>query len=337
MQSTLPRNNQPKRRGGLGSYILVVVSVAISIALWLNHQYVLDTINYWRYQPSADVAYIATKDQLTDAGKFVFYAVGPSIDGSATFNQECERKESGTAILGCYVNNHIYIYDVTDAKLDGIKEVTAAHELLHAVYERMSPSERDTVNRLVEAEYAKLQKDPEFADRMAFYARTEPGERDNELHSIIGTEVSSISPELEAHYKKYFDNRSAVVALHDTYNSEFTGLSDQAKTLSSQLDDLNAQIKTATAQYNADVRSLNNDITSFNSRAKQGEFSSQSDFNSERQALVSRSNSIDASRDEINSLVSRYNTLRNQYNSIVTQTNDLYKSIDSTLAPAPKV
>ncbi len=82
-------------------------------------------------------------------------------------------RQISRAILGCYVTQRIYIYDVKDAKLDGIREVTAAHEMLHAAYERMSSSEQTKVNALLEVEYEKLRNDKDLAERMAFYARTE--------------------------------------------------------------------------------------------------------------------------------------------------------------------
>jgi len=315
---------------------LLFITVGLSALLWANRQYVLDTVSYLQYEPSAAVAQIATRDTMTEQGKFLFYANAPSVNDSSTFNDECQRKESGTAILGCYVNDRIYIYDVTDSRLDGIQEVTAAHELLHAVYQRMSPNEQASVNKLVEAEYKKLQNDPTYADRMAFYARTEPGERDNELHSIIGTEVASLSPELEAHYSKYFADRGRIVSMYSRYNSTFTKLSDQAKSLAAQLDTLDGQIKIAVDRYNADIKELNADIMDFNRRAHKGGFTSQAEFDSERQALVARSDSVGNERDTINTLIDRYNKIRDQYNSIVTQSNNLYQSIDS-LAPAPKV
>jgi hypothetical protein len=337
LESTLPPNNQHRRRSSLGSLIVLIILVVLSVLLWLNHQYIVDSINFWRYQPTSDVATIASKADLSDSGKFMFYASEPSVDEKAAFNQECERKESGTAILGCYVNQRIYLYNVTDTRLDGIEEVTAAHEMLHAVYERMSQSEKNSVDTLVEAEYQKLKTNPDYAERMAFYDRTEPGERDNELHSIIGTEVASISPALEAHYAKYFQNRSVVVGLYSSYNSAFTSLANQAKTISAKLDSINAQIKSTSDQYNADVKTLNNDITDFNGRAAGGSFSSQSEFNSERADLLTRANTVSDERDSINTLIDQYNSLRDQYNNIVTQSNALYDSIDSSLAPAPKV
>ena len=336
MQSTLPQSNQHKNKG-IGSLILLGITIALSAGLWFNRQLVADASSYFNYKPTAAVELIAARNNFTDIGKFYFYADNPGVNASATFSSACDNKESGTAILGCYVGNRIYIFDVTDKRLDGVEEVTAAHELLHAIYQRMSDDDKARVDKLVEAEYEKLKDDPVFAERMAYYARTEPGERDNELHSIIGTEVASISTELEAHYKQYFNDRSVIVAYHDAYNGEFVKLANQAKSLSSQMDKLNKQIATMSKQYNTDVKKLNLDITDFNQRATNGGFSSQSQFNTERQALEDRAAAIATEHSGINNRVDKFNKLRGQYNDIVTQSNDLYKSIDSSIPPAPKV
>lgn len=311
--------------------------LAVSIYLTLNRQQVLDAFHFWTYHPTAEVTAVAQRTAFTDSGLFTFYAVRPEIETGQQFNTNCGHKEQGTAILGCYVNDHIYLYNVTDSRLNGIKEVTAAHEMLHAVYQRMSEDERTQVNALVESEYKKLSNDPAYTERMAFYARTEPGERDNELHSIIGTEVANISPELEQHYAKYFNNRQQVVQLFNSYNSVFLALDKQAKTLSAQLDALSKKIDSDSVQYNADVKNLNQDISDFNQRAATGQFSSESDFSAQRQALQRRVDGVNSMRTLINNEIDRYETLRKQYNETVTESNNLYQSIDSTLAPAPQV
>lgn len=280
---------------------------------------------------------VGNRASLNDTGTFIFYATHPEIDDSQTFNGKCGRKEQGTAVIGCYVDNRIYVYDVTDKRLDGIKEVTAAHEMLHAAYERMGDSERTKVNQLIEVEYAKLKDDPSLAERMAFYARTEPGERDNELHSIIGTEVASISPELEAHYAKYFKMRSDVVALHAAYNQNFIDLENQKKTLGNQLDTLKQKIDLDKISYAAEVDALNSDIRAFEQKAKSGGFTTQTALNSQRNALQARIDAVNEERDAINSEIDQFKTLVDQYNQTITQSQDLYKSIDSTLTPAPQV
>lgn len=315
------------------------VAVLGFAAVWLvsHQQYVIDQIAAWQYQPTSQVADLATRDTLTPNARFTFYASQPVVEDAATFNKDCVNTEQGSAILGCYVGDRIYVYNVTDPQLDGIQEATAAHEMLHAEYQRLSATERKKVDALVEAEYAKLKGTADFADRMALYARTEPGERDNELHSIIGTEVSNISPELEAYYSKYFTNRQAVVKMHDAYNSQFVALSAKKTDLANQLTTLNAKIDSETQQYNATASSLNGDIQDFNAKAAAGSFKSQAEFDSARAALVSRINNLDTQRGAVNADIAEYQTLYSEYQAVVGQSDSLTRSIDSKLAPAPSL
>jgi hypothetical protein len=324
-------------RGSLVSLVVVCVSAALALFLIMNRQAVIDQLAVWQYTPTADVTAFADRTAMTDRGEFLFYASQPSIEGTQVFNDKCGRIEQSSAVLGCYDGRNIFVYDVKNAKLDGIREVTAAHEMLHAAYQRLGATERTKVNALVEAEYAKLSGNQEFAERMAFYARTEPGERDNELHSIIGTEVATISPELEQHYKQYFTDRSKVVALHTQYATVFYELQSRSQELSSELEKLADTIEAASNSYNQATMQLNNDIESFNTRANNGSFSSQAQFNSERAALVARVAALEAQRTSINADRDRYNNLREELLAIASESEALNRSIDSTLAPAPSL
>ena len=301
----------------------------------LNRQRILDQITVWQYQPTAEVSGLVDRAGMNSEGKFYYLASQPKLDSSSDFNSECDRVENVTSILGCYSNSRIYIYNVTDLQLDGIREVTATHETLHAIYDRMSDDEKKQVDVLIEAEYKKLSTDNDFADLMSYYAKAEPGQRDNELHSIIGTEVQTISLELEAYYDKYFTNRQEVVALNAKYGSVFKSLKDQANVLAAKLDTLSAYITTKSAEYNADVQAINNDIAAFNVRATKGDFTSQAQFNSQRAVLTKRLADAQALRTSIDESIAQYTEMLGEYNSLATQSQKLYSVIDSTLAPAP--
>lgn len=319
----------------LASTLILGVSIAAASFLILNRQWVLDQVALWRYDPPAEIVALADRTTMTESGRQTFYASQPVLQAASEFSATCGNNEEGTAVLGCYTNRLIYIFNVTDAQLDGIKDVTAAHEMLHAVYERLSESERARIDTLLEAEYQKLAADEEFTDRMAYYAKVEPGERNNELHSIIGTEVASIDPQLETYYKDYFNDRGAVVRLHSTYSSVFDRLKAQSSELAARLDLLATSIEQATEAYNVASRQLNNDINAFNRRANSGGFESQTEFNSERSGLAERSEDLASDRQSINNMISEYNQLRDQLATIATQTEALNRSIDSSLAPAP--
>jgi len=317
--------------------VICLLLIAASAWVVLNRQFVIDQIAVWQFHSTPQLDALVDRAGMNNHGKFFFLASRPVLDGTQNFNNECARIESTTSILGCYSNNQIFIYDVTDKALDGVREVTATHETLHAIYNRLSTDEKDKIDVLLEAEYKKLQGNKDYADRMAFYARTEPGERDNELHSVVGTEIAKISPELETYYSKYFTNRQDVVALNKKYMSKFIDLKTKANALAAQINDLTSSITTRTNQYNSDAKKLDSDIRAFNLRAKNGDFTSQAQFDAERSVLATRSSELNDVRSSINSDISTYDKLLAEYNSLASESKKLYNSIDSTLAPAPSV
>ena len=332
--------NRSKSRGNARSIISIIVSVVLvvtALLLWLNKQYILDWVAFQEYTPTTEVATIAKRTTMTQEGTFYFYASQPAIEPATKFNASCERKESSSAILGCYANNRIFIYDITNDKLAGIKEVTSAHEMLHAVYQRMSDADRTRVNALLEAEYEKMQSNDDLAKRMEFYAKHEAGEKYNELHSIVATEFGTISAELEQHYAKYFANRAEVVRLYDQYASVFKELQQKSESLLVQLKTLGPKIETESQAYNNAVKQLNADIQDFNARATAGSFSSQAEFSSERARLVMRATNLDKQQAQINNDLTTYEKIRQEYNATAATSNELYKSMDSKLAPTPSV
>lgn len=332
----LSDKKHPKLSLVIRSILIMGFAFVVTLA-YFSRQYIVDQIAVWQFKPAAGVTELVQRAGMNDRGKFYYLASRPVLDATQDFNTACSRTETIVSILGCYNNGQIYIYDVKDPKLDGIREVTAAHETLHAVYERLDDGEKTKVDSLLEAEYKKLSSDKSLSDRMAFYDRTESGQRDNELHSVIGTEIASISPELESYYKTFFTDRQKVVDLNIKYLSVFKSIESQANTLKSQMDALAISISSREIQYNADVQVLTNDVQSFNERAKNNLFTSQSQFDQERAALVNRINAVEAEQRSINDDVAKYNSMVVEYNSLATQSQQLYQSIDSTLAPAPSL
>lgn len=332
-----------KKRSFKGAVVGGFVSIALFAAagfLLLNQQYVKDQIVVWAYNPSAAIKAIESRIDMTAKGQFHFYATQPTVDSSEKFNQDCPRQEVASPILGCYTSDHrIYIYDITNEQLDGIEEVTAAHEMLHAAWERMGSGEQARVGALLRAEYQKHKDDTGLVERMEYYERTEPGQFENELHSILGTEVQNLGPELQTYYAQFFKDRQKVIALHGKYDAVFTDLRTKTDALYSELTALGQSIEARTKQYNADVQQLSTEIDSFNARANNGSFSSLGEFNRERGVLVSRSNQIDANRAAISADIETYNARYADYQQLIAQLEVLNKSIDSIkdLQPAPSV
>lgn len=323
-------------RGIVFGSALSVSFLALATLLALNNQYLLDQWNVWQYQPSAEIQSITQRSGLSDRGEFYLYASHAEVNNAAEFNANCARLEANNAVLGCYSNRSIYIYDINNQELDGIEEVTAAHEMLHAVWDRMDESDKNRIGDMLEAEYKKI-VNPELEVRMAYYGRNESGERQNELHSIIGTEIISLDQTLEKYYSKYFDDRQKVVTLRAKYEQVFTQLTNESENLYNQLLASGKEIEGLSLAYSQAVAELSADIQSFNDRANSGSFQSVAQFNAERAALVARTRDVDAQRDDLNQRISAYNDDYERYQALTVRRETLNRSIDSTLAPAPSL
>jgi len=326
------RVSRSSKKSTIFSIVLLVVA-AIAI---LNRQYIYDQIQVYAYTPSAEVQSIVNKSALSDTGKFYLYASNVSVDSASEFNTNCQRQETGNAILGCYSNRNIYIYDVSNSTLDGIKEVTAVHEMLHAAWDRLSQSDKDRISIMLESAYDS-NRNKDLVERMDYYSRNEAGQRSNELHSIVGTEMTNIGGDLEKYYSKYFTDRTQVVKLFKKYNSVFEQLSKQSDTLYKDLIDLSSKVSLQSKLYEQNVKTLSADIKQFNTDADSGNFTSIYQFNVRRNELVARSSQIEADRASINNMIDEYQVKYTQYQNLSFQNQTLNNSIDSHVEPAPSL
>jgi hypothetical protein len=326
-----------RTRPSIVGWLLSALLIIGSLWLWQSRQWVVDAVTYYQYEPSAQVRQIAHEAELTSEAKFMFYASRPEVQSSDQFNNNCQRREANSPILGCYSAHRIFIFDVTDERLDGIETVTAAHETLHAVWERLSDQEKSKLTPLLEAAYKKV-TDDDLKERMAYYEKTEPGQSINELHSIIGTEYASIGPELEAYYKQYFKDRASIVKLHSEVDSVFTELSSESAALVKRIDALAQSINLATMSYNQAIIQLNLDVESFNQRARRsGGFTTQSEFEAELAALNQRRSALEASKQAIEADIVTYKSLLTQLETINAKASELNRSLDSTLQEIPTI
>lgn len=278
-----------KRIVGWFAFVILVL-VVLGLA-FTNRYNLYDWVRLRNYQPSSAIAALATDGGMNDYGRRLFYVNDPQLSDRDKFNTECTSSEQ-TIVLGCFTGTNIYVFNVDDTKLNGVKEVTAAHEMLHAAYQRLSAADKKHVNELLETAYKQV-NDSHLTEIMAGYEKSEPGERDNELHSILGTEYANLSPELDAYYKRYFTDRSKVVAYANSYKKVFediqsqvssydadlalrkreisdnqTSLQQQAVELQAQKQQMESQLQSGqTAAYNAQVASYNTRVNSYNALA----------------------------------------------------------------------
>lgn len=287
-----------------------------------------DQLTVWTSPPDPDDVALADAIGFTAEGERIFFASRPEVESAARFNEDCPAE--GSIVLGCYTRGRIYVYEVTDERLAGTNEVTAAHEMLHAAYERLGDDERARVDALVSAQIDALPADDPLRATVDAYPADQ---RLNEFHSRFGTEVEELSPELEEHYARYFTDRSRIYDFYAESNRVLDETRARIDELVSQLDALDAQLTTDQAAYDADVAGLNADIDAFNARASTpGGFVSQAQFDRERAALLARSDTVEQERVTLNANIDRYNALRDELTDLDAGYAELYSHLNSQAA-----
>lgn len=331
---------RPRRRRApvVISLILVVVVAIGGYAAITNRQAIVDQWVVVNAEPNPTIDAYIERAQLSEHGRFLLLASQPTVADGAAFNSICGNQEEGSGVLGCYTGRdmRITLFDVTDPQLDGIEEVVAAHEMLHAAWDRMSVARRAELEALLEEQYAALEGDDAFIERMEIYARTEPGQRANELHSIIGTEVADLTPALESYYAEYFDDRSVVVQLHTTSNAVFVEIEAKSAALIAELDALRVSVEADSASANAQQEQLNDDIGAFNDRADSGTMT-QEEFERDRAALISRQNAINARFDDIQARIELFDAKSAELEQLNAQAAALNTALNITPRPSESI
>jgi len=269
---------------------------------------------------------------MTPYAEKLFYVNKPQIIGGQTFTQSCPLAVEKTVILGCYQSGDrgIYLYKVTDERLKGVEEVTAAHEMLHAAYQRLSSKERNRVDTLLQNFYFQELKDQRVKDTVAAYEKSEPTELPNEMHSIFATEVASLPAELETYYQKYFRNRSAVVAYTAQYQQAFTSRKDQVAAYDVELKNLKQTIDSNQADLlsrRGTLQSLQNQMERLKSSGKIAAYNSQIDtYNAD----VSGYNEL---LDNTKQRIKNYNIIVEKRNAIALEERQLSQAMSATALP----
>lgn len=319
---------KPKPRQGLGWLItIIVIIVAVGLS-WLNRYNIYDEYRLYNYNPPATIVTLANQTTMTPYARKLFYVYHPTIEGAKAFNQDCNVTEQAI-VLGCTaINKGIWLYNVQDPQLNGVEQVTAAHEMLHVAYSRLSPSKLKYINNLVVSTYNKLAPtDPLLKSEYNSYLKTEgQGAVDNELHSVLGTEVSVLPPALENYYKTYFTNRQAIVNYADQYEDVFTQRQKSVSTDDQQLATWQQQISSNEQTLQTKYQTIQSAQAQLNSLKNSGQIS---EYNSQIDSYNQSVDSYNSLVDQTKTLISNYNQLVTTRNAIAVQEDDLIKSISS--------
>ena len=168
-------------------WLILAGLLVVVIVLVLQRDRVYDYYRGITYKPSAEMVKIRDSLDLTSEGEFIFNASQPALSERDEFNQNCRPTDAETAILGCYVMENIYVYNIEDEQLKGIKELTAAHELLHAVYARMS--DEKTERRCKSCSKLLLDEKLPFCHRCILEGRNKAGQ----IGGLVGGIATTIA------------------------------------------------------------------------------------------------------------------------------------------------
>ena len=316
---------------------VVLLLGTVTVVGLMNRQVIQDSFAAIGYEPTARESRLLEDLDLTRQGERIFLASHPTVDGSQYFTQQCaevDHSEQGH-VLGCYSNHRIHLFDVTDERVSGVVEVTAAHELLHAAYARLGEGDKLTLADRLRREYeARVVSDPALKERMSVYEHLSDAAFANELHSVFGTEVRELPDWLEHHYATWFADRGALLDRFDAYHSVFADLQDEARALSADMETLRADIEARKVVYDADVTAYNEDTNDLNARNKRKEFARDPDaFNAIRDELQARRTELESRLQLLQADIDRYNEMRSRLVELSELSAELDQQLNSDLAP----
>lgn len=313
--------------GKFKKYLLVsfsVLAITGSSLAVAKRRDIYDWLILRNYTPSSEIAALSERTAMSPLGQKLFYVYDPQLMSKDRFINACTLGEQ-SIVLGCYDGTGIYLYDISDIRLDGVEEVTSAHEMLHAAYARLSSKDREMVDKLT-SQVIESSSNERIKDLVESYRLREPTSVFNEMHSIVGTEMREIPAELEEYYSRYFLNRLSVVEYSEKYEAVFVSLQVEVDRIDADLllrksekDSLEASLELHYDELQAwenrlDAYKANNQNTQYNSEVD--------DFN--------RSiNSYNVKLQKIRELIEEYNQKVVERNNLALQQNQLIQSLDS--------
>ncbi|MEO6513810.1 MAG: hypothetical protein ABIR37_03915 [Candidatus Saccharimonadales bacterium] len=325
---TVPRRHRTSRAL---LWLLLFSIIAGFLALQYRRP-LLDWQSLRNYTPPSAVTALATADAMTPVARHAFYVNHPSINNKAVFSVNCNFGREQSIVLGCYHGNQqgIYILDVSDPRLEGVEQVTAAHEMLHAAYDRLNDKERTHIDTLLQNFYRNDVSDPRVRATIDQYRKTEPNDVVNEMHSIFGTEIVQLTPELEKYYGRYFTDRAKVVNFASAYSQEFTSRQQQVATYDAQLKQLKATIETNTTELSKEQANLQ----TMKGRLDMERGGDAAQYNRDVDSYNAQVNAYNAKIVATRSIITQYNELVDTRNTIALEEQQLARAISGESVPS---
>lgn len=293
-------------------------------------------MDWWRlrgYTAPANIEAVASDTTMTDTAKHLFYLNRPDIASKAAFRSKCPDYGEKTIVIGCYQSPQrgIYVLAVDDSRLQGIEQVTAAHEMLHAAYDRLKSSEKKKVDQELQDYAEHGLTDERIKGILDSYKQTEPGQQLNEMHSIFGTEIAILPQPLEQYYARYFSDRHKVAAYAERYQSAFTSRRQQIADYDARLAAENKQVKANLAKLDAQSKEIDAIQQQLDNLRSSGNIAV---YNAGVGDYNQRVNAYNSLLDETKTQISKYNQEVDERNALAAETTELQQAIDSSVLPS---
>lgn len=300
--------------------------------VWTQHEAIMDWASLRNYTPPANIALLASQDTMTSRATHLLYVNHPEVNNRTTFNNHCPNDSEQSVVLGCFLGNRqgIYIFNVTDQQLNGVQEVTTAHEMLHQAYERLSSSERKRIDGLIENYEQHGLTDAGVTSQIALYKKSEPGALDDEMHSLFGTEITKLPAPLEEYYKQYFTNRSKVAGYYTSYQAAFTTRKAQIASYDQQLAAQKPHIDSLQNSLNAKNNQLDTLKAEMDQKRANGDTAA---YNNLVNSYNTLADSFNADLANLKNMISTYNDIVVKRNAIADQEQALQQSLSSNQLP----
>ncbi len=313
---------------GFGALLGLVLVVIFS---YQNRWELRDKFVAKNYAAGASSERVRARLKLSGKGDLVYRASLTEVDSKSKFKEECPVKRFEEAsVLGCYTRQKIYVLEVDEPKLNGVEEVTAAHELLHAQFERMSKNEKESLFKLLAKLNAELKDDDVKALVASYEKNLGSGEElYDEMFAIFGTQLEDVGAELESIYQNYFEDRAIIVKMYRDYSGEF-------KKLQTEIEGYDAKLKSLKKEKE-DLEASAGDLSS-GLDVKKAELDSLKNagaFEEFRNAAIAYNNQVEAYNaqvEEIKAIVGEYNSIVEKRNSLAVSVQNLQDELNANVS-----
>ena len=143
---------------------------------------------------------------------------------------------------------------------------------------------------------------------------------------------------MRAHYETFFANFDHIYSYYEQYDGVLAKINAEIDALEQEIEQQRAEITKREEYYETEANRLNEDIRRFNQNANtDGYFTSQQEFDRQRNLLIGRQKTLSNYYSETSALVDDINRKIEEYNAKAIHHNDLIQSINSKPQNSSKV